>query len=192
MCEPTTILAVTTMVATAAQGYSGYQQGKFQEGVENYNAVLNENEATRIRNIGLEEENKQRRETAELVSRQRAVLASRGVNLDSGSALQLQTDAKTLGEIDALRIRDNFTVQAEAKEQAAMLHRLQGKAAKAAGRNAFAMSLVKAGTSFLGSAPGQAMATKVSSKWQSWGNPLRSTKAADSYGFLPWEDPFAG
>lgn len=171
MCEPTTILAVSGAVSTVAQGYSARQQGKaaqrqgvYEDKVAQYNARNMENEATRIRNKGTEEEMRHREQVAQLTSRQRAAQAASGVDIDSGSPLQIQEDAELMGELDALRIRSNFSDEARVRDDQAGLTRAQGKAARAAGNNAksagdavFMNSVLGAGTSLL--------ASGVASKW---------------------------
>ena len=157
MCEPTTIGLVLTAVAGVAQGYQQRQQGQFQEKVGEFNARLQQNEAQRTRTKGTEEENKARRATAELISRQRAQLGASNVDVGFGSALHLQEDAATLGEVDALRIRSNFEQRASALEEGAELTLQEGEFAKSAGKRAFATSVFAAGGAILGGS--------VASKW---------------------------
>lgn len=175
MCDPVTIGLTLLAVSQVAQGYQAKQQGDFAEEVSDFNARQQENEATRTRNLGVEEENKQRRATAELLSRQRAQLGAAGVELGTGSAFLLQEDTTTLGEVDALRIRSNFEQRAEGLELGAELTRAQGDAAREAGRTAFATSLLSAAGTGLSGAPsgapstspfgGGAQGSGVSSKW---------------------------
>lgn len=141
MCSPAAIPYIVMAVAAAAESYSQYEQGKFQEGVAKYNARQSENEAVRLRNKGTEEENKLRRNTAEIISNQRAAAAASGVDVDSGSVLQLQEDSALLGEVDALRLRQNFEDQAVSLEDQADLSRAQGKNARKQGK----MSLITGG-----------------------------------------------
>jgi len=133
MCDPVTIAAVATVAASTMGAYQQVQQGKYQKDVADYNARTMENEAVRTRNVGVEQENIQRERTAQLISKQRAQLGASNVELDSGSALQLQEDAETLGEADALRIRSNFEDKATALETNATLTRDQGEQAEDAG-----------------------------------------------------------
>lgn len=148
MCDPVT-MGVVAAGATVMQGYQAYQQGKFEEGVANYNARQTENEATMTRNKGVEQENKQRRATAELISKQKAQSAASGVDVNTGSAVQLRDDSALLGELDALTIRENFENQAQSFDDQASLTRQQGKNAKRAGRNALLTSLGTAPLSFV-------------------------------------------
>lgn len=162
MCNPMLVLTVAQAGIQMYQGRQQQQQAKAQGRVArqtaNYNARLQENEAQRVRNIGVEEENKQRRMSAEILSNQRAQLGASGVQLNTGSALQLQEDTVNLGEVDALRIRRNYADEATAMEQGSTLTRFQGESERAAlraeGNAAFTNSALSA-------------AGTVASKWYS-------------------------
>lgn len=157
MCSPMAIVAGLQIVSTVSEGYAAKQKGKYENKVAQYNARVQENEATRARNIGVEEENIQREKTAQLLSKQRAEIGAAGVSLTSGSALDIQEQTELLGEVDALRIKSNFQIQAESLESQARLTRATGVAAKRAGDQAFTGSLLAAG--------GTLLATGVAAKW---------------------------
>jgi len=148
---------ITTVVSAGYQANQQRQQGKFRKGVADYNARVAENEAEQTRNVGVERENLQRRKTAELLSKQRAQLGASGVELTSGSALQLQEDTQTLGEADALRIRSNFEGRAGALDTGAALTTQQGEFEESAGNSA-AVGTLLAGA-------GKALGSGVADKW---------------------------
>lgn len=147
MCDPVSISVAVMATGTLMQGYAAKQQGEFENDVSKYNARQLDNEATRTRNKGTEEEIKLRDKTAQLTSLQRAQLGASGVNVDSGSALSLQEDAELIGEADALRIRSNFSDAATSLEDQSDITRSQGRASLQAGQNAFKASILKAGGS---------------------------------------------
>jgi len=147
-------IAAAAAVGTA---YQQVQEGKYQEGVAKYNARLAEDEAQRTRNAATEEEGKRRRITAELLAKQTAQLGASGVSLNSGSALQLQTDTIELGEVDALRIRDTGDQQFNASQSEARLTRSQGD-------NARSDSTLRATNTLFGGAADLAN-TGVADKW---------------------------
>jgi len=157
MCDPVSAAVVIGVGATAFQAYSQVQEGKFKKGVADYNARVMENEAQRTRNVGTEAENAQRQRVALLVSKQRAQLGAAGVELESGSALQLQQDTATLGEADALRIRTTFGDKATSLETGAELKRAEGEAAEKFGYMKAAGTILSGGASVLG--------TGVADKW---------------------------
>jgi len=163
MCEPTTIAAgamlVSSVYTAQQQRASSQAQGQHQQGVAEYNARVAENEATQIRNEGVEQENIQRRKTAELQSKQRAQLASRNIDLTTGSALQLQEETAELGEVDALRIRSNTDDRVEANLSQADLTRREGAFA------AYSANSSGKGFGTILSGIGGALGTGVADKW---------------------------
>ncbi len=152
MCDPVTIGVTTAAVSASVAAVGSIQQGQAANDVARFNARQQENEATRLRNVGVEQENDQRRATARLRSQQRAQLAAQGIDIESGSAGALLRDTDTLGEIDAMRIRRNTDEQATAVEQGSQL-------TLAAGQSAQQQGVLKAAGSLLGAAG------DVSSKW---------------------------
>lgn len=165
MCEPATIAYVSAAVLTAAgtiqQGHQAKIQGEFANDVAKYNARVQQNEAVRTRNRGVEEENAHREKVQQLLSRQRVQSAASGVDVGSGSALNLQQDTLVQGEADALRIRSNFEDQAVSREQQADVTLAEGRAKKAGGRSQFKSSLLMAA----GTLAGAAATSGLSSKW---------------------------
>jgi len=75
---------------------------------------------------------------------QRVALGANGVDLNSGSPLQLQEDTELMGNVDALRIRSNYTDEAQNLNDKATLVRSEGAMAKSAGNKAFTTSLIMA------------------------------------------------
>lgn len=130
MCSP---LALTA-VAGAFQAYSAYDQGQQAKAVGNFNARQQENQAIKLRNQGTEKENDHRRAVAEMVSKQRAQFGASGVDVGSGSALDVVDDTQTLGDIDAMRIRSSVDDNVKSLNDQARLTRSEGKAAARAGK----------------------------------------------------------
>jgi len=152
MCDITMAMMAFT---AATQLYSGQQankqakqQARMQEDIAKVNSVDQKNEATRVRNIGVEKENDHRRAVAELQSQQAATQGASGVQINSGSALQIREDTGRIGQVDALRIRSNYRDQAEAMERGAALTLLNGQneasATRARGKAALSKSVLSA------------------------------------------------
>ena len=171
MCEPSTIMAVVAVASAAFSARTQVKQGKYQKGVAEYNARVAENEAEETRRIGVEEENIQRQRTAELLSRQRAQLGAAGVELGTGSALQLQESTITLGEADALRIRSGVESRIGALGTSAELTGQQGEFAQQAGQSE-AVGTLLGGTA-------TALDTGVADKW------FKPDSAANQQSTLP-------
>lgn len=142
MCNPAVVGWVITAVATVAQGYQQKQAGKFQEDVAKYNARNLENQAEKVRAKGVEEENILRRQAADLKAEQRAAFGALGIEIDAGSALEVQRSSEILAEVDALRIRSNFEEKALSLEEEASMIRAQGAEAKQAGKELFTGSIL--------------------------------------------------
>ena len=132
MCHPAVAYAAMA-IAGAISAKASYDQGKFSKGVSEYNARVDQNAAQEVRNKGRIAESEERQRAMEFQSRQRAVLAARGVNIDSGTALQVQEDTGLVGEVNAMRIRQNTEQQASALREQAVLTRAEGKNAKRQG-----------------------------------------------------------
>lgn len=138
-------------VGAAYSGYNSYQQGNFQEDVSEYNARQLENEATRTRNKGVEEEVEHRKLVKQLIGEQRATQAAAGVDVNSGSPLQLQVDTEMQGEIDALRIRENYDYRIASLGEQRRLTLAEGDAARQQGRNQLMGSVLTAAGYMAGS-----------------------------------------
>lgn len=156
MCDPVigTALAVGGVLA---QGYAANRQARHQASVQRFNAEQQRQEAQQVLRRGVEEESAAREQAEQLLGRQRTQLAATGVDIDSGSAAQIQQQAAQLAEIDALRIRSNRRRQAQSIEQQAELGQQQARNTERGGR----LSLLG---SFLG-AGGQVAGSPISQKW---------------------------
>lgn len=177
MCEPATIMATVAVVSGAFTARQQIQQGKFEKDVAEYNARVAENEAQETRTAGVEQENIQRRKTAELISKQRAQLGAANIDIGTGSALQLQEDAQILGEADALRIRSGFESRAGALETEAGLTETQGEFAESAGRTAAAGTLLSTTSTVLGTGVADKWFTPSSAANQTLGTTLTGQQA---------------
>ncbi len=149
MCEPTTILLVTSTLIAAggavATGIAANNAGKA-------NARVQEIMAADALSRGEADEASQRRITKSQLGKQRARFAASGAEVNTGSAAQIQADTAEFGELDALRIRNNAEREAFGLRSGAAISLSQGK-------NALLSGVLKAGGSLIGGAG------KVSAKW---------------------------
>lgn len=115
MCDPLTIVMAAVsaggaiMQASAAAGQAKAQKSayEYQAKVSENNAKIAEWQAQNEIAKGQQAEIEQRRKTAALKGSQTASLAARGLDISSGSALNILTDTDYMGEQDALTIKDN-------------------------------------------------------------------------------------
>jgi hypothetical protein len=167
----TAIALAVTAASAAAQakgqlsaGKAAKQAGESQQQVaeanaqqSEFNAHVADLQAADATTRGAEEESRFRTSVRGLIGSQRAGFAGQGVDVGSGSALDVQADAAYLGELDALTIRSNaareawgYQVQSENYRQDAAVQRKGGEIAARAGANANSAAKIGAAGSVLG------------------------------------------
>lgn len=102
--------AASTAVSVIGQGQAADAQQaqlRYQQSIYRNNQILAQRRADDARLRGEQAADAQRDKTQQLIGRQRATLAGNGVELDTGSALEITTDTAGIGERDALTIRSN-------------------------------------------------------------------------------------
>ena len=104
----------TTIVGTAmnvagqrAEAAASERPAAYQAGVLMANQIAATRAAEDARLRGQQAAQRQRKGTRQLIGKQRAVLASNGVMVDSGSALDIVSETAGLGEEDALQMLFN-------------------------------------------------------------------------------------
>ena len=107
----------TGAVAVASMGAATSAYGQLRAGAEtkklyDRNAKIAEMQATDATNRGAIDEKKARQLTEQVIGSQRVSLAAQGVDINRGSALDIQANAAYLGELDALTIRNNAVKEA--------------------------------------------------------------------------------
>jgi hypothetical protein len=95
----------------------------YQSSVAKSNAQIAEEQAHIAQLNGQQEEFASRLKTAATVGDQRAIAAANGVDVSSGSPVEIVASSRYLGERDALTIRDNAARQAWAYNQQATGYR---------------------------------------------------------------------
>lgn len=164
MCEATTLAAASLAIAAVGTGASIYgqvqagqaasAQANYKAAVDRNNAILASRAAGDARAQGEVAAAKQAQAGAQLVGRQRAVLASNGVVVDTGSAADLTAETKGQNRLDELTIRNNAERQALGFEAQGMNYQSQANmdllagtsAESAAGFGAIGSGLKGAGT----------------------------------------------
>lgn len=111
MCEVSAWVAVASLVLTAAAGQQQAQAqkkaGQYQQEVSEQNAKLDDFRAGQAATLGSIREEAARAKVRQVAGSQRATLAANGIDLGSGTAVDLVSDTYTLGEADALTQRFN-------------------------------------------------------------------------------------
>jgi hypothetical protein len=139
---------VTSVVGQVKAGNAAKKAGEASQAaaesvaeLSEYNAAVASLQAQDAIQRGAEEEARFRTGVKLLIGSQRADIAANNVDVNFGSAVDVQADAAFLGEMDALTIRVNaareawgYEVQAEDYRRQAEIQRKEGGAAAVAGR----------------------------------------------------------
>lgn len=162
-----TLIAMAAAAAASAAGtaISSIQQSKqadYQSKVAENNNVIAQQMAQDALNRGQAKEQEQRRKTAALISNQRTAFAANGVDINSGSAVDVQADTAGLGELDALNIRNNAQREAYGFQSQGMNYSAQSDLYKYSADTTMANMPLNTATSALGGA------SSVASKWYSF------------------------
>ena len=122
---------LTQSVASVGSGYAqakAYEmQGDYQRRMGELNAKLSEAQADDALKRGEKAVVQHKKQVKKLIGAQRTSLAAQGVELDSGSALDIQEESAQLGQIDALTIRNNAWREAWGFRTQALTHSAQGE-----------------------------------------------------------------
>lgn len=122
------------------QGQAQKQAADYQAAVDRNNAVLAQRQARDAAERGQAEQQAAMRKTADALGRARASYASRGVEGNFGSPLEVMGDMAQFGQLDTSTIRGNaerealgYEAQASNSRASATLREMQGDNAAAAG-----------------------------------------------------------
>lgn len=112
MCDGASWIAAAkwaTAAMTAYAGYNEYQTGKERARYEveqaEQNSALSQQQARDANLRGVVEADEQRMRTRQAIGQQRAALAGQGVEVGSGTSLEVLGDTEMFGKIDEDRIR---------------------------------------------------------------------------------------
>lgn len=142
MCEPTTIALVATAAAGTFSAVSAYQQGQVNKQIANNNAKMAEYAAQDAQRKGELDAQMVQRKASQLSGTQRSMMASRGLDISSGTPAELLDQTDFFGQTDANTARFNASQDAWAYKAEAQDLRSQGKwAARNANTQAFASLL---------------------------------------------------
>lgn len=154
---------VVSMMGQYQQAQAAQAQANYQAQVARNNKIIADQNAVYSRQAAAAQESRQNEKTAALVGATRAAQASNGLDVNSGSALDVQSSAEMLGQLDAASIRAAGARQARAYEDQgrgfqdqAGLYALQANAAAPSALSLFGSVLGTAGA--------------VSSRWMQYQN----------------------
>lgn len=142
-------------VSSAAGAYSQSQAqsalGTYQKSVADTNASLAETQASDAIERGNVAASRQDMKTKQVVGSQRAGLAAQGVDVNSGSAMDVQGSTQAVGALDALTIKNNAWRTAWGYQAQAENYTTQGQFEKQSADAASTQTLLTGGMQFLSS-----------------------------------------
>lgn len=167
---------VMSLIGTGVSVYSSVQEGKAQQEYYNYqaqqdekNAKIAEQNALKERQGGIEDARMQRIKTLQTIGKQQTAMASNGIDITSGSALDMIEDTRAMGELDALNILANSERTAQNYLQQSDNFTSQAYLNSLASKNAYKTGIynsIGAGISGIGSSvQGLGNFKKVNDKW---------------------------
>lgn len=184
MCEPTTLM----IASLALTGLGGVQTARAQRAAgeaearaAEQNARTAQQQADQARQIGNIEEERQLRRVRAALGSQRAALAANNLDINTGTALDLQAETAGFGAADALNLRANALRQAWGFEVEATNSRNRASAARANARNAMMGTLITTGASMFGTAYSGGMFGKSSAAGGKVYNPGKLDKSGNPY-----------
>lgn len=161
MCELATLSLVAGIASAGVGAIGAVQQGQaqkdsadYQAAVDRNNAILSQRQARDALERGQADQQTQMRKNADALGRARASYASRGIEGNFGSPLEVMGDMAQFGALDAKTIGVNsereaagYAAQAANSNASATLRQMQGNNAQTAGFIGGANSLLSGATS---------------------------------------------
>lgn len=115
-------------------GQGAKRAGRMEADRLNFNAEIAELQAQDAEQRGVDAAGKQRAVTRQVIGTQRAGFAAQNVDVNVGSAIDVQADAALLGELDARTIEHNAAREAWGYRATAIDRRLAANVAKQTGQ----------------------------------------------------------
>ncbi len=138
-----------TVAGSVVGAYAQNQAGKKQREMFERNASFAEYQSQDALARGAVNVKRQRQATNQVIGAQRTSFAAQNVDVNQGSALDVQADAAYLGELDALTIKNNATKEAYGYHVQAEDYLQRGKYAQQEGEMGALNTLLGGGSSLL-------------------------------------------
>lgn len=133
---------VATVAAAGMSAYGQYQQGQAQSQALKYNATVAENQAIAARQQAAYLADREREQTRRVLSRQRALYGTAGVDVGVGSPLMVMADSARQGELNAQAVLAGGAARAQGYQAQAQLDRYMAGQARSAGQIGAGVSLL--------------------------------------------------
>lgn len=139
----TGVTVATTAASIAASAYGAVSSAQSQKEASDKNAALQREQAKQTMGAGAEAAAAKREKARKIGATQTAQMAAGGLDITSGTPLQLLTETAGMGELDALKTINNASRQAWG-------YGVQADIDEESGKTAMKQGYLGAGTSILG------------------------------------------
>lgn len=154
MCWMAAIPIAMSLAGGIMGAQNARQQGAFQEAMAEQNASYKEAAAQDAERRGAVEADRYRRQVGQLIGSQRTGFAANGIDVNSGTAAEIQDDTAAFGEFDALTIANNAAREAWGYRVGAQNDLMNGRMAQSNARSAATGSILGGVGSAFGSFAG--------------------------------------
>lgn len=141
----TALSAGVGLYSSYQQAEAGKKEAEFSAGQSDLNARLARIQADDAIDRGDKEAKSLKGKVGQVVGSQRAGIAAQGIDVDTGSAVQVQDDTKMIGERDMLTIKNNAWREAWGFKVEAQNHSGTAAMTRAAGENRYKNTLLTGG-----------------------------------------------
>lgn len=143
-------MASGSLTTSILQSSAMNAKGKFDQAQYEENAGLAELQAQNAILRGDVAAGNKVKQTKQVIGAQRTALASQGIDVSQGSALELQYDTRRTGELDAVMIKNNAWQEAWGYKMQALNYQGSGMFAKSAASYAAGNTILTGGLDALG------------------------------------------
>lgn len=119
--------AFTSYASAYSQSEDIKAQGVYQKSQDEFNSKVADFQGEDAIQRGDKAANQQRKITNETIGAQRASMANQGIDVNSGSAADIQSQTRVMGEQDALTIKNNAWREAWGYKMQALGYKSQGE-----------------------------------------------------------------
>jgi len=142
MCWMAAIPIAMSLAGGMMGAQNARQQGAFQSAMAEQNAAYKEEAAQDAEKRGGVEADRYRRQVGQLIGTQRSGFAANGIDVNSGTAAEIQDDTAAFGEFDALTIANNAAREAWGYRVGADNDRMNARMAQSNAKGAAAGSIL--------------------------------------------------
>lgn len=131
--DPVTALTAVAAIGTATTTIGSISSGMAQQQAANYNAEVDRNNAIQAQQASDQQAVVSQQQTQGKLAEQKVMFAASGVDVGTGTPLDVMSDEASKGKLDALTLRYGGLVQGLRDTSAGTLAESQGSAAATAG-----------------------------------------------------------